>query len=87
MVETNLPILYLREMVLLPYNEIRLEFTNDEDKKVLSLAEKQHDSHLLLVNLLDPLEEEPDINELPEIGILSKIKSKIDLPNGITRVV
>ena len=87
MVETNLPILYLREIVLLPYNEIRLEFTNDEDKKVLSLAEKQHDSHLLLVNLLDPLEEEPDINELPEIGILSKIKSKIDLPNGITRVV
>ena len=87
MVETNLPILYLREMVLLPYNEIRLEFTNDEDKRVLSLAEKQHDSHLLLVNLLDPLEEEPDINELPEIGILSKIKSKIDLPNGITRVV
>ena len=87
MVETNLPILYLREMVLLPYNEIRLEFTNDEDKKVLSLAEKQHDNHLLLVNLLDPLEEEPDINELPEIGILSKIKSKIDLPNGITRVV
>lgn len=87
MVETNLPILYLREMVLLPYNEIRLEFTNDEDKKILSLAEKQHDSHLLLVNLLDPLEEEPDINELPEIGILSKIKSKIDLPNGITRVV
>ena len=87
MVETNLPILYLREMVLLPYNEIRLEFTNDEDKKVLSLAEKQHDSHLLLVNLLDPLEEEPDINELAEIGILSKIKSKIDLPNGITRVV
>lgn len=87
MVETNLPILYLREMVLLPYNEIRLEFTNDEDKKVLSLAEKQHDSHLLLVNLLDPLEEEPDINKLPEIGILSKIKSKIDLPNGITRVV
>ena len=87
MVETNLPILYLREMVLLPYNEIRLEFTNDEDKKVLSLAEKQHDSHLLLVNLLDPLEEEPDINELHEIGILSKIKSKIDLPNGITRVV
>ena len=87
MVETNLPILYLRKMVLLPYNEIRLEFTNDEDKRVLSLAEKQHDSHLLLVNLLDPLEEEPDINELPEIGILSKIKSKIDLPNGITRVV
>ena len=87
MVETNLPILYLREVVLLPYNEIRLEFTNDKDKKVLSISERIHDSHLLLVNLSDPLEESPSFNELPKIGILGKIKSKIDLPNGTTRVV
>lgn len=87
MVETNLPILYLRDVVLLPYNEIRLEFTNEKDKNTLSIAEHSHDSHLLLVNLLDPLEESPEISELPKIGILSKIKSKIDLPNGITRVV
>lgn len=87
MVETNLPILYLREVVLLPYNEIRLEFTKEEDKNVLSLAERLHDGLLLLVNLSDPLEESPDIKELPNIGILSKIKSKLDLPNGITRVV
>ena len=87
MVETNLPILYLREVVLLPYNEIRLEFTNDKDKKVLSISERIHDSHLLLVNLSDPLEESPSFNELPKIGILGKIKSKIDLPNGTTRVI
>ena len=29
MVETNLPILYLREMVLLPYNEINLDLNED----------------------------------------------------------
>ncbi len=87
MVETNLPILYLREVVLLPYNEIRLEFINDKDKKVLSISERIHDSHLLLVNLSDPLEESPSFNELPKIGILGKIKSKIDLPNGTTRVI
>ena len=87
MVETNLPILYLREVVLLPYNEIRLEFINDKDKKVLSISERIHDSHLLLVNLSDPLEESPSLNELPKIGILGKIKSKIDLPNGTTRVI
>lgn len=40
-----------------------------------------------MINLNDPLEEEPDYNTLPDIGILGKIKSKIDLPNGITRVV
>lgn len=87
MTEINLPILYLRDVVLLPYNEIRLEFNNENDKEILSLSESRYDSHLLLVNLFDPLEESPSINELPKIGVLGKIKSKIDLPNGITRVV
>ena len=87
MVETNLPIIYLREEVLLPFNEIRLEFTLDKDKEILSIAEKYHDSHLLLVNLSDPLEEEPDINNLPKVGVLGKIKSKIVLATGSARVV
>lgn len=87
MTEINLPVMYLREVVLLPYNDIRLEFTNDIDKNILKLSEKNYDSHLLLVNLKDPLEESPTINELPKIGIVSKIKSKIDLSNGVSRVV
>ena len=87
MTEINLPIMYLREVVLLPFNDIRLEFNNDIDKNILKLAERNYDNHLLLVNLKDPLEESPTINELPKIGIVSKIKSKIDLPNGISRVV
>ena len=87
MTQTNLPILYLRDVVLLPFNDIRLEFSNDIDKKILNVAESNYDGYVLLINLNDPLEEEPDYNTLPDIGILGKIKSKIDLPNGITRVV
>lgn len=87
MTQTNLPILYLRNVVLLPFNDIRLEFSNDIDKKILNIAESNYDGYVLLINLNDPLEEEPDYNTLPDIGILGKIKSKIDLPNGITRVV
>ncbi len=87
MTQTNLPILYLRDVVLLPFNDIRLEFSNDIDKKILNIAEGNYDGYVLLINLNDPLEEEPDYNTLPDIGILGKIKSKIDLPNGITRVV
>lgn len=87
MTQTNLPILYLRDVVLLPFNDIRLEFSNDIDKKILNIAESNYDGYILLINLNDPLEEEPDYNTLPDIGILGKIKSKIDLPNGITRVV
>lgn len=87
MTQTNLPILYLRDVVLLPFNDIRLEFSNDIDKKILNVAESNYDGYVLLINLNDPLEEDPDYNTLPDIGILGKIKSKIDLPNGITRVV
>lgn len=87
MTQTNLPILYLRDVVLLPFNDARLEFSSDNDKKILNIAESNYDGYVLLINLNDPLEEEPDYNTLPDIGILGKIKSKIDLPNGITRVV
>lgn len=87
MTQTNLPILYLRDVVLLPFNDTRLEFSNDIDKKILNIAESNYDGYVLLINLNDPLEEDPDYNTLPDIGILGKIKSKIDLPNGITRVV
>ena len=87
MVETNLPIIFLKEQILLPYNEIRLEITSDIDKLILNTSDKKHDSHLLLINLNDPLEINPSIRELPKIGILGKIKSKIELPNGVVRVV
>ena len=87
MVETNLPIIFLKEHILLPYNELRLEFVSENDKLVLNLSELCHDSHILLINLTDPLEINPSMRELPKIGILGKIKSKIELPNGTIRVV
>lgn len=87
MIETNLPIMYLREVVLLPSNEIRLEFSEDKDKNILDISSKFYDSNLLLINLTDPLEQSPLVNDLPKVGILAKIKSKIDLPSGISRVV
>lgn len=87
MVETNLPVMFLKEQILLPYNELRLEFTSETDKLILNTSESYHDSYLLLVNLSDPLEVNPTLRELPKVAILGKIKSKIELPNGIVRVV
>lgn len=87
MVETNLPVMFLKDQILLPYNELRLEFTSETDKLILNTSEFYHDSYLLLVNLSDPLEVNPTLRELPKVAILGKIKSKIELPNGIVRVV
>lgn len=87
MVETNLPVLLLKNIILFPYNEIRVEFTMSREKLVLSNALNYHDNHLLLINSFDPLEENPSIKDLPSIGVIGKVKSKIELSNGVVRVV
>lgn len=87
MVETNLPILFLRDVVLLPYNELRIEISTDLEKKILDISERRHDNHILFINLNDVLEERPNIRKLPKMGILGKIKTKLELPNGVIRLV
>ena len=87
MVETNLPVFFLRDVVLLPYNELRMEFSADIDKKILEHSELRHDNHILFVNLIDTLEEKPNVRKLPKIAVLGRVKSKLTLPNGNVRTV
>ena len=87
MVQTNLPVLLLKDTVLFPYNEIRLEFSTSKEKLVLETAYQYYDQQILLLNLNDPLEENPNIDDLPTIGVVGKIKSKLSLSNGNERVV
>lgn len=87
MIKTNLPIIFLRDVVLLPNNDLRIEFSNDKEKAILTESEINHDGYILLINLKNPLEENPLLKDLPKIGILAKIKTKIELPNGIIRIV
>lgn len=86
MIKTNLPVLLLRGIILLPHNELRLEFDNDSSKSIIDLSELFHDSNILVVSTTDPLEEKPDLNSLPKIGVVSSIKNKIELPNGNLRI-
>ena len=72
--------LLLRNMVLFPYNEIRVEFDSIEEKKVISLSESCYDNKILIVNPKDTLEISPEIDELPNFGIVGKIKMKLDMP-------
>ncbi len=87
MIKTNLPVLLIRNMVLFPNSEVRLEFDNEEDKKLINLAEDYYENNILVINPKDILEESPSISELPLVGIVGKIKMKIDMPNGKTRVI
>ena len=83
----NLPVLILRGIVLLPNNDIRLEFDNSTSKNIIDVSEMFHDSNILVISNPDLIEEEPDLKKLPKLGVMAKINNRMDLPNGKTRVV
>ena len=86
MIKENLPVIILKGIILLPNNEIRLEFDNT-NSNVIDIAEMFHDNEILIVNQNNPLEETPDKSDLPKIGVIGKITHKVELPNGKTRII
>ena len=83
----NLPVILLKGIVLLPHNELRLEFEDKVSKTIIDTSEMFHDNKVLIVSNIDILEENFDINTLPKIGVIAKITHKLELPNGTTRVI
>ena len=80
----NLPVIILKGLVLLPNNEIRLEFGDDTSKSLIELSTIFHDNNILVCNCFNC--DNTDITNLKKIGVLGIIKNKIVLPSGNTRV-
>ena len=87
MFKTNLSVILLKGLVLLPNCELRIELNNEIDKKIIETAEKYNDGHLLIVSPINPLEEIVEQKNLLKIGTVGKIKLKIVLNPTTVRVV
>lgn len=87
MIKTNLPVIILKGIILLPNNDIRLEFSNDESKNIIDVSEMFHDNELLVVSILDQKQQKLEVEKLPKIGVIATISHRIELPNGKTRVI
>lgn len=85
MIET-LPVMLLKSLILLPNQEVKVELNNEGTRQVIMLSGKNFENKILIVSPKDTLEELPEVSDLPEIGVIGKIKSKIELPNGHLRV-
>ena len=82
-----LPVMLLKGFVILPNQEVKIELNNSISEKVIELSKKHHNSHFLVVCPKNTLEETPEISDLPTVGVVAHLKSKIELPNGNLRVV
>ena len=87
MIKSNLPVILLKGLVILPLGDARIELNNNITIKVIDIAREYHDNQVLIVTPINDLEENPDTTDLPKVGVIAKIKTRIDAPNGNVKVV
>ena len=80
----NLPVLILNKHVLLPYQELKLDFHEDTAKSILNLAYEEFNKKVLVI--YSSLESN-NSETLPKVGVIAKISKKLLLSNGNLRVI
>ena len=82
----TLPVVALRGMVVLPQMLIHFDVNREMTKEAIHVAMKQG-QRVLLVTQKDAQIDNPEIEDLYEIGTIAHIRQIIKLPNDIVRVM
>lgn len=82
-----LPVMLLKGLLVLPNQEVKIDLNNEISKKIINLSDTQFKKEIVIINPENQIEENPDINDLPNVGVVAKVKSIIPLPNENLRVV
>ena len=86
MLKTKLPVIVLRNMILLPHGELKLELSSETDKGIITKSSNEYDNYILLVSPECITDENLNVDDLPLIGTIGKIVSNFELPNGNIRI-
>ncbi len=82
----SLPGIAIRGLAPFPNTDVRTEVGRNLSKTALLEAERNHDSHVLLLVQKNPNVENPTEEDMLSYGIIAKIGIKIKLPNGNFKV-
>lgn len=74
----NIPVILLKNLVILPNQEIKLELKNVISGKAINEASSNFKGEILVIAPTDVLEEEPSVEDLPKVGVIARIKNKLD---------
>lgn len=81
----KLLVMIINDMVIFPNNEVRIEYDNNYDKQMVDIVDKIEDNLMLIVNPIN--DDNIDVTSFPKYGILGRLKLKMNVPNGKTRIV
>lgn len=79
----EVPVILLKGLVILPNQEIKIELNNIISGNTINDAIANYKGEILVVAPIDELEEEPSVNDLPKVGVIAKIKNKLEVDNNI----
>lgn len=82
-----IPVFILNELVILPNQEIKIDLTNEGSKRIIKAASKNNFNKVLVIAPKNSLELSPSIEDLPTVGVIAKVKSKLELSNGNLRII
>jgi ATP-dependent Lon protease len=86
MTTLTLPVLPLRDIVVFPHRIVPL-FVGREKSVAALEAAMASDKQLFLVAQLDPGEDEPDRDQLYDLGVIATAMQLLKLPDGTVRVL
>lgn len=87
MEKENLPVVLLNNIVLLPNNDVRLEFDNNNiSKNIIDVADMFFNNKIFIVSENSSLSF-PDLKKLPHMGVVASITHKMEAPDGKVRVI
>ncbi len=82
----QLPVIVLKDLILLPNNELRLEVDQSLGNQIMKALELIKEDRVFVVTKSDPLEETTELKDMPAIGTIASITSKLELPNKKVRI-
>ena len=68
-------VMLMKDLVILPYQEIKIELKDEISKKIVKIANKKYNSRVLIVSP-NSQELNPSVEDLPKMGVISIIKSQ-----------
>lgn len=83
----QLPVIVLKDLILFPNNELRLEIDQSLGTQIMKALDLIKEDRVFVVTKSDPLEESMELKDMPSIGTLATITSKLELPNKKLRIV
>ena len=83
----NIPVIILKNLIILPNQEIKLELSNTISQKTIAVATNKYNNEILVIAPIDTFEEEPGVDDLPKVGVIAKVKSRIVINDGIQVVL